>query len=88
MSKGSKKIVAKTAKKIKADASKEGLNVTPKKLCSSGRRISPKKNVPNDVTSNLKSNGKAKLLSKRPNKEASRLYAELLLCVCWHTEQI
>ena len=22
------------------------------------------------------------------NKEASRLYAELLLCVCWHTEQI
>ena len=22
------------------------------------------------------------------NKEASRLYAELLLCVCWHTEHI
>ena len=22
------------------------------------------------------------------NKEASRLYAELLLCVCWHTEDI
>ena len=22
------------------------------------------------------------------NKEASRLYAELLLCVCWHSEHI
>ena len=22
------------------------------------------------------------------NKEASRLYAELLLCVCWHNENI
>ena len=22
------------------------------------------------------------------NKEANRLYAELLLCVCWHTENI
>ena len=26
--------------------------------------------------------------SARINKEASRLYAELLLCVCWHTEHI
>ena len=25
---------------------------------------------------------------KTSNKEASRLYAELLLCVCWHTEHI
>ena len=25
---------------------------------------------------------------KKDNKEASRLYAELLLCVCWHTENI
>ena len=24
----------------------------------------------------------------KSNKEASRLYAELLLCVCWHTEHI
>ena len=24
----------------------------------------------------------------KANKEASRLYVELLLCVCWHTEYI
>ena len=31
--------------------------------------------------------GKFKVALKS-NKEASRLYAELLLCVCWHTEHI
>ena len=72
MSKGSKKIVAKTAKKRNADAGKEGLNVT-KKLRLSRQRISPKKNVPNDVTSNLKSNGKAKSPIKRPKKGANPL---------------
>ena len=70
MSWGSKKIVAKTAKKRKADAGKEGSNVTPKKLRSSGRRISPKKIVPNDETSNLKLNDKAKSPTKRPKRGA------------------
>ena len=28
------------------------------------------------------------ILHANYNKEASRLYAELLLCVCWHTEDI
>ena len=28
------------------------------------------------------------LVSQILNKESSRLYAELLLCVCWHTEHI
>ena len=28
------------------------------------------------------------LFTYKTNKEASRLYAELLLCVCWHTEHI
>ena len=27
-------------------------------------------------------------MNSKVNKEASRLYAELLLCVCWHTEHI
>ena len=27
-------------------------------------------------------------IHENSNKEASRLYAELLLCVCWHTEHI
>ena len=30
----------------------------------------------------------AVILLQTLNKEASRLYAELLLCVCWHSEQI
>ena len=32
--------------------------------------------------------GIAKKDSTSGNKEASRLYAELLLCVCWHSEHI
>ena len=36
----------------------------------------------------VKKEGKYKLSHSQINKEASRLYAELLLCVCWHTEHI
>ena len=27
-------------------------------------------------------------IDNNDNKEVGRLYAELLLCVCWHTEHI
>ena len=40
-------------------------------------------NIPSVMT-----NSTADDSNKKQNKEASRLYAELLLCVCWHTEHI
>ena len=53
-------------------------------------------NVSKDLPDTPKSQNKIKVGIKRGrvrveaknNKEASRLYAELLLCVCWHTEHI
>ena len=45
---------------------------------------------PQPLFSNIHMNENGICISSVPltNKEASRLYAELLLCVCWHTEHI
>ena len=42
------------------------------------RKLYKKNNTKNSTTED----------HEKYNKEASRLYAELLLCVCWHTEHI
>ena len=53
--------------------------------------IKPPQSTRDSCTTNSSNNStirKATPRTKTDNKEASRLYAELLLCVCWHTEHI